>query len=207
MKLIAYSSISCTGYFLSFFLINDLFFITSSINFIITYIFNLIPIFIFICNVQIGDFKIISNIFDLIQYSKNNLFLSFFIFFLFFAISGIPIGIFFLFKLYYFIYIGHESYYFTLVLYLINAIISIFYCVRIVKYIFYLENVSISKKSYFFVIVSPKSFFFFFFLFKYIFFYRSTIIYINTFRINIINFFLLWYKFYLIIIFLILYIL
>jgi NADH-quinone oxidoreductase subunit N len=163
MKLIAYSSISCTGYYLSFFFINDLFFIVSSINFVIVYIFNLIPIFILICNVQMGERDIINNLFDLVQFCKYNFFLSSIIFFLFFAISGIPVSIFFLFKLYYFLYISNESYYFILILFFINAIFSIFYCVRILKFIFYIQNSSLFTKSYFYKIISKNAFFFFFF--------------------------------------------
>ena len=184
-RLIAYSSVSSAGYFLCFFFVNDFIFFNLGLNFIICYIFNLIPIFIFLVNTKLNN-NTIDTIFDLFFIYKNNFFLGLAISILFFSLGGLPINIFFLYKLYLFLSFTNELFFVLFIFLFFNSIVGIFYYIKLIKDLFFFSGIINLKKSFFINFINLKSFFLFYIMFLfnlYIIFFPTYFIYISNFFI------------------------
>lgn len=140
-RLIAYSSITGTGYYLMLFLFPDFSLVKNVFFFIIVYLINIFGIFIGFSNLsllkqkyQIERFSLLS---DLLKY--NRLF-AIFIVLLFFSIAGLPPFPSFLAKLYFLFNLFHNGFYFFIFIIIITTVLSFYYYLRISKIILYNKN-------------------------------------------------------------------
>jgi len=145
-RLLAYSSITATGYYLMLFLFPDLSLIKNIFFFIIVYIFNIFGLFISFSNLSfirhkynIERFTLLA---DLIKYNKL---FAFFIVFLLFGIAGLPPFPSFLAKLYFLFNLLHNHFYLFIFIIICTTVLSFYYYIRIAKVILY----NTTKKWYF----------------------------------------------------------
>lgn len=136
-KIIAYSSISSCGYFLSFFIFGNNYSVSLSLNFIISYVLNLMLLFIILINTTINKNRYINNISDFSLLYKKNFFLAIAIGIILFSISGIPSSIYFISKLHLLLNINSEYYNIYLSYLMINTIVGVMYFLQIIKIIFF----------------------------------------------------------------------
>ena len=164
-KLIAYSSISTVGYILAGLSGDTLILVQYCLFYLFVYIFNIIPIFIFLLNYRINNKFCLDNVRSFSSLFHQNSFLFFFFISFFFSLAGIPPFSGFVSKFFLFSSFGYSSLYSLLLFSLITSIISCYYYLRIIKMIYYDKNASFfySKLTYStcFVII----YFFFFNLF------------------------------------------
>jgi len=146
-RLLAYSSITATGYYLILFIFPDLSIIKNIFFFIFVYIINIFGLFISFSNLSfikerynIERFTLLA---ELIKY--NRLFAFFIVFFLF-AIAGLPPFPSFLAKLYLLFNLINSNYYLFVFIIITTTVLSFYYYIRISKVILYNTN-----KKWFFV--------------------------------------------------------
>ena len=137
-RLIAYSSITGTGYYLMVFVFPDFIFIKNVFFFIFIYIMNLFGIFVCFSNLslirktyQLERFSTLAN---LIKYNR---FFSFLLVFFLFSIAGLPPFPIFLAKLYFLFNLFYNQFYFFIFFIIITTILSFYYYLRVSKVIFY----------------------------------------------------------------------
>lgn len=151
-RLVAYSSITGTGYYLMAFTLPDLHIIINIFFFIIVYIINIFGLFLCFANLITIDKKLnIERFISLGGLYKYNKYLSFFIILFLFSIAGLPPFPTFLAKLYLLFDLYSYSLYIFMFFIIITTIISFYYYLRISKVILY-NNVHnwfhIKKMSY-----------------------------------------------------------
>jgi NADH-quinone oxidoreductase subunit N len=89
-KLLAYSTITFIGYYLSAFIAFDLLTIEYALHYLLIYIFNLIGLFTFLLNTIINDKYFIDKLITLNTLHKSNHLLAFVVSVILFSISGMP---------------------------------------------------------------------------------------------------------------------
>jgi len=136
-KIIAYSSISSSGYFLSFFIFGSNYSVSLSLNFIISYVLNLMLLFIILINTTINKNRYINNISDFSLLHKKNFFLAIAVGIVFFSISGIPSSIYFISKLHLLLNVNSEYYSLYLAYLMLNTVVGVMYFLQIIKIIFF----------------------------------------------------------------------
>ena len=140
-RLMAYSSITGTGYYLMVFLFPDISIVKNVFFFIIVYLINLFGIFTAFSNLtlirhkyHIERFSLLSDLF------KYNRLFAILIVLLFFAIAGLPPFPSFLAKLYLLFSLYNNHLYFFIFLIIITTVLSFYYYLRISKIILYNKN-------------------------------------------------------------------
>ncbi len=153
-RLMAYSSITGTGYYLMLFLFPDLALIKNVFFFILVYIFNIVAIFVSFSNLSpIRNkyyFERFSLLADLLKYNK--LFAIMIVLF-FFSIAGLPPFPSFLAKLYLLFNLFNNGFYFFIFLIIITTVLSFYFYLRVSKVILYNKN----NKWFFFNNISYTS--------------------------------------------------
>jgi NADH-quinone oxidoreductase subunit N len=137
-RFLAYSAIANVGFIFLSLSVCNFSGIFSSIFFVMCYMFSVVLIFIFL-NLYRKDYKFneFINIHELSLLNNSNFQLAFFIALIFFSFAGIPPMIGFFGKFVIFISLANDYNYFILLLILLINIISGFYYVRIVRFIFF----------------------------------------------------------------------
>lgn len=140
-RLLAYSSITGTGYYLMLFLFPDLFFIKNIFFFIFIYLINVFGLFICFSNIYTLRTKYILERFSILAglYKYNKLFATIIVM-LFFSIAGLPPFPSFLAKLYLFFNLFNNKLYIFLFFIIITTILSFYYYLRVSKVILYNTN-------------------------------------------------------------------
>jgi NADH-quinone oxidoreductase subunit N len=137
-RLMAYSSITGTGYYLMLFLLPDLLFIKHVFFFILVYIINVFGIFISFSNLSllVTKYKLerFSLLADLIKY--NRLFAFLLVLFLF-SVAGLPPFPTFIAKLYFLFSLFYNEFYFFIFFIIFTTVLSFYYYLRISKTIYY----------------------------------------------------------------------
>lgn len=169
-KLIAYSSISSIGYILTGVSSNTVLLLQHSFMFLFIYIFNVLPVFIFLLNYSKQDAHNVN-----ISRSFSGLFIQNKLLFtlyasFFFSLAGIPIFSGFFSKAYLLSGLCEEHYFFLLSICILGTVLSCYYYVKVIKIIYYdylpSKTIVISKPEYFtFFTISMFFLFNIFFLF------------------------------------------
>ena len=153
-RLMAYSSITGTGYYLMLFLFPDLALMKNVFFFIFVYIFNIVAIFVSFSSLSFIRSKYhlerFSLLADLLKYNK--LFAVMIVLF-FFSIAGLPPFPSFLAKLYLLFNLFNNGFYFFIFLIIVTTIISFYFYLRVSKIILYNKN----NKWFFFNNISYSS--------------------------------------------------
>lgn len=146
-RLIAYSSITGTGYYLMLFLFPDFSLLKNIFFFIFVYLINIFGIFVSFSNLSLIRHKYhierFSLLADLLKY--NRLF-AIIIVLLFFSIAGLPPFPSFLAKLYFLFNLFNNGFYFFIFIIILTTVLSFYYYLRISKIILYNKN----KKWFYF---------------------------------------------------------
>jgi len=172
-RLMAYSSVTATGYILLILCSNNFFSLSSSFFFLFSYFLGVIGVFISISGIVINKNSFLNFSTDLTNFFNSNKLLSFFIACFFFSLGGIPPFFGFLGKLEILgSLVSSHSYYLFFFFFFISTL-SFLYYGRIVKYI-YSRNVS------FFHFSTSYSYIVSLFLF-FIFFFSVSLIHYNSF--------------------------
>ena len=168
-RFLAYSAIANVGYLFLSFSLSSFFGFFSSIFFIISYMVTVCLIFMFLLSYRKNEFFEFIDSFELSLLSNYNIFVSLFVALIFLSFAGIPPLIGFFGKLFIFLSFAIEHNYIILFLVLLFSIISGFYYIRIIRFIFFNtinDNVlifNISTVVVPFVLLSLLNLFFFFF--------------------------------------------
>lgn len=140
-RLMAYSSITGTGYYLMVFLFPDLALVKNIFFFIFVYIINVLAIFVSFSNLSFIRHKYnierFSLLADLLKY--NRLFAIMIVLF-FFGVAGLPPFPSFLAKLYLLFNLFNNGFYFFIFLIILTTVLSFYYYLRISKVILYNKN-------------------------------------------------------------------
>jgi len=151
-RLIAYSSITSTGYYLMFFIFPDLVMLKNIFFFIFVYLINVFGIFISFASFVFVKEKYNIERFSLLAgYIKYNKLLAFIVVLLFFSIAGLPPFPSFIAKLMLLFTLFNNQLYFFMFLIIITTVLSFYYYLRISKIILYNDNkhwFQIEKISY-----------------------------------------------------------
>lgn len=136
-KLIAYSTITFIGYYLSAFIAFDFLTIEYSLHYLFIYIFNLIGLFVFLLNTIINDKYFIDKLMNLNTLHKSNSLLALIVSIILFSISGMPPFWGFIGKigLSSALLIDHNIAY--LIVFMLLTLLGFFYYVRIIKIIYF----------------------------------------------------------------------
>ena len=136
-RFLAYSAIANIGYVFLVFGLCNFYSLFSSLFFIITYIISVMLIFIFLLSVKkINNYEFI-NIYELSLISNTNSLLSLFLVLIFISLAGIPPFIGFFGKFFIFIPFIYDYNYVLLIIILLFSVISSFYYIRIIRFIFF----------------------------------------------------------------------
>ena len=137
-RLIAYSSITGTGYYLMIFIFPDFALVKNVFFFIFVYLINILGIFISFANLSLVKEKYQLERFSLLAgYIKYNKYLAIIIVLLLFAIAGLPPFPTFLAKLYFLFSLFNNNLYIFIFFILFTTVISFYYYLRISKVILY----------------------------------------------------------------------
>lgn len=136
-KLIAYSTITFVGYYLSAFIAFDLLTIEYALHYLLIYIFNLIGLFIFLLNTIINDKYFIDKLINLNTLHKSNHLLSFIVAVLLFSISGMPPFWGFIGKIGLANSLLIDNNILYLIFFMLLTLIGFFYYIRIIKIIYF----------------------------------------------------------------------
>lgn len=147
-RLMAYSSITTTGYYLILFLFPDFLMLKNIFFFIYIYIFNIFGLFLSFSTLMSNKENIYIERFTLLNgFIKRNDLLAFIIILFFFSVAGLPPFPSFLSKLYLLTYLYINNLYFFFSFIICITILSFYYYIRISKVILYNE---LDSKSVFF---------------------------------------------------------
>ena len=137
-RLVAYSSITGTGYYLMLFLLPDLLFIKHIFFFIFIYIINIFGIFICFTNLSLVKEKYqlekLSLLADLVKYNR---FFAFLLVLFFFSIAGLPPFPTFMAKLYFLFSLFYNEFYFFIFFIIFTTVLSFYYYLRVIKIVYY----------------------------------------------------------------------
>ena len=137
-RLIAYSSITGTGYYLMLFIYPDLMLIKNVFFFIFVYLVNILGIFICFSNFSLLKEKYQLERFSLLAgYIKYNKFFAIIVVLLLFSIAGLPPFPTFLAKLYYLFNLFNNNLYIYIFFIIFTTVLSFYYYLRISKVILY----------------------------------------------------------------------
>ena len=140
-RLLAYSSITSTGYYLIVFLFPDFFFVKNIFFYMIVYLINVFGIFISFSNLYTFRTRNILERFTLLAgYYKYNRFFAIILVLLLFSIAGLPPFPSFLAKLYLLFNLFNNNLYFFAFIMIITTILSFYYYLRVSKIILYNKN-------------------------------------------------------------------
>ena len=140
-KLLAYSTITFIGYYLSSFIALDFFAIEYSLHYFMIYLINLIAIFIFLLNIIYSKSNLIfDKLTDFSCLHKTNSLLSIYSTIYLFAASGMPPFWGFIGKIGLYTSLVSENNILYVILLLILTIIGFFYYIRVIKIIFFSTN-------------------------------------------------------------------
>jgi NADH:ubiquinone oxidoreductase subunit 2 (subunit N) len=149
-RVIAYSSVTATGYFLLILSCNNFYGLVSFFVFLVTYAIALFAVFVFISQPVLHGKSFISFFDDLENYYKTNKVISFMLSSFFFSLGGIPPFIGFIGKFEMLGSLFFNGYFAAFLAFLIISTISFLYYARIVKALYtkdintflYIENFS-----------------------------------------------------------------
>ncbi len=162
-RLIAYSSITNTGYmFLSLILYESPLLITNAFFYIILYTLNLLGLFTLLNHLYYketnGHSYFIQNIYQLNGLYDKNKILSLFFMIYFYTLAGLPPFSFFFAKIYLFTSLMYQQKYMWLIIVLaIATIIAVFYYIRVVQLIYFnkrQENYTIQKIPFYITFIN-----------------------------------------------------
>lgn len=137
-RLLAYSTVTSVGYFLTMFISNNFILINSVYTYIFLYSFSLLTLFSIFLQLYLNKKKLyVENISLLNGYFYNNKFMSLLLLFIFFTLAGIPPFSLFIGKLFLLTSIANIQMYQFLFLALLATILSCFYYLKIVKIIYF----------------------------------------------------------------------
>jgi NADH-quinone oxidoreductase subunit N len=140
-RLLAYSSITGIGYFLSLFLSESPILLYNVYSYILLYSFSLLSIFlIFLQLFQKKDKKYIEQFSLLAGYVHINKYVSLVLLIFFFSIAGIPPFSLFIGKLFLLTTLALSKNYFFIFLVIVITILSCYYYLRIIKIMFFNQN-------------------------------------------------------------------
>ena len=135
-KLIAYSSITNIGFFLSGTIVDNTLLLSKSLMFFIFYTFSLFGFFLIFMDLY-DRHKPIENIYELTGLYKKNSLLSILLGIFLFSLAGIPPFFGFFGKFYLFYALFNESYYLFVFFLLLMSMVSCFYYLKVIKLIYY----------------------------------------------------------------------
>lgn len=137
-RLMAYSSITGTGYYLMLFLLPDLLFIKHVFFFIFVYIINIFGIFISFSNLSLlitkHKLERFSLLADLVKYNR---FFAFLLVLFLFSVAGLPPFPTFIAKLYFLFSLFYNEFYYFIFFIIFTTVLSFYYYLRISKTIYY----------------------------------------------------------------------
>jgi len=170
-RFLAFSSIFTIGFILVVLSQGSIDSFFAAIAYIVCYLFSIIVFFYFILNFKMLNYKEIFYLYELSFLSKINTFMAFFVIFIFFSFAGVPPLIGFFGKIFLFFSFVNNYNYILFFFVFLFSVISGFYYIRIVRFIFF-TNISEYVKVY--TINYSHLFFLLFFLnFFYIFFFDA----------------------------------
>jgi len=168
-RFLAYSAIANVGYLFLSFSLSSFFGFFSSIFFIISYMITVCLIFMFLLSYRKHEFFEFIDSFELSFFSHYNIFISIFVALIFLSFAGVPPLICFFVKFFIFLSFIVEHNFIILFLALLLSVISGFYYIRIIRFIFFNslnDNIFIFNISSIvvpFVLLSLLNLFFLFF--------------------------------------------
>jgi len=168
-RFLAYSSIFTIGFILLVLSQGTIDSFFSAIIYLSCYLISIIIFFNFILVYRVDKFKEIYYLYDLSFLNKYNIFLAFFIIFIFFSFAGVPPLIGFFGKIFIFFSFINNYNYLLFFFILICSVISGFYYIRIVRFIFftniteYYKIICIDYSYVFFILIFINFLFFFLF--------------------------------------------
>jgi len=140
-RFLAYSAIANLGYILLAFSLCNIDGYISGFFYLVTYLLSLITLFYFIINNRDLSNKKINDIFDFSLIYNSNKVLAVFFAFIFFSLGGIPPLMGFFGKFFVFISFANNFNYLVFMLILIITIFIAFYYIRVVRFLFFNNNV------------------------------------------------------------------
>jgi len=167
-KFLAYSTISNIGFMLMGLSTFDIYVFVYVILYLICYLISVFGIFFCIILFRKNGLVEIKSIFDLALFTRYSWLLGFFVSMNFFSFAGIPPFAGFFAKLLLFISMMETYFFLGIVLLLISSVISVFYYIRLVRFLFFTETKEYAtfflRYLEFFIFVSLLNMFFVFFL-------------------------------------------
>ena len=141
-KMIAYSSISVTGYYLTYFFVSDILLVRNIFFFIVVYVLSLFGIWMYVTNLKflsknffLERISLYSGLMNY-QYFSSLIFLGFF-----FALGGLPPFPNFIAKVSWLVTLMYNSFYFLVGIVLFVTLLSFFFYIRVGKNVVYNSNI------------------------------------------------------------------
>jgi NADH-quinone oxidoreductase subunit N len=136
-RFLAYSAIANVGYLFLAFSLSSFFGFFSSIFFIVTYMISVCSIFMFLLMFRKSEFFEFVDSFELSLFNNLNVVVSFFVALIFLSFAGVPPLAGFFGKFVIFLSFATEYNFITLFFLLLLSVISGFYYIRIIRFIFF----------------------------------------------------------------------